>query len=447
MSDQRTVGVDYVRHIVEERRIKFIQLWFTDVLGIPRAFQITQAELATALEEGMTFDGSAIDGFSRIHEADVIALPDPTTFTILPSIPGTGRMFCDILNLDRTPFEGCPRNVLRRQLAKAHAQGYLVQAAPELEYFYVRRDPAGRPEPLDHGSYFELQLNDLGSELRREAVEQLEELGIPVKHAQHEDAPSQHEIDLAPDDALEMADAVITARLVVTQTARARNVIATFMPKPFEGVQGSGMHTHLALYEVHDQDRNALFDPEAPEGLSKRGRSFVAGLLHHARAITAVTNQWVNSYKRLVPGFEAPVHVAWARNNRSALVRVPSLEAASGDHFGVEYRAPDSATNPYLAFALMVGAGLRGIEEGYDLPEEVSENLFALDEADLRRRGIRPLPLTLAEALSELEASDLVREVLGNHVTTWLVRNKQDEWRTLARHVSDAERDRYLTLI
>ncbi|ACU53211.1 glutamine synthetase catalytic region [Acidimicrobium ferrooxidans DSM 10331] len=447
MPDQRSVGVDYVRHMAEDRRVKFIQLWFTDVLGIPRAFQITQAELATALDEGMTFDGSAIDGFSRIHEADVLAMPDPATFSVVPGLPSTARMFCDILNLDRTPFEGCPRNVLRRQIDRARQQGYLVHAAPELEYFYLRETTPGHWEPLDHGSYFELRLNDLGSELRREAVVVLEELGIPVKHSQHEDAPSQHEIDLAPDEVLQMADAVISARLVVTETARAKGITASFMPKPFEGLQGSGMHTHLALYDRHDEEHNAFFDPEAPDGLSRRARSFVAGLLRHAREITAVTNQWVNSYKRLVPGFEAPMHVAWARNNRSALVRVPSPEAARGEDTFVEYRAPDAGANPYLALALMVAAGLQGIEQGYELPPEVHDNLFTMPERELASLGIARLPQTLSEALEELEASPLVRSVLGDHVTEWFLRNKRDEWRASASQVSDAERARYLTLI
>lgn len=447
MPDQRSVGVDYVRHMAEDRRVKFIQLWFTDVLGIPRSFQITQAELATALDEGMTFDGSAIDGFSRIHEADVLAMPDPATFSVVPGLPSTARMFCDILNLDRTPFEGCPRNVLRRQIDRARHQGYLVHAAPELEYFYLREAAPGHWEPLDQGSYFELRLNDLGSELRREAVVVLEELGIPVKHSQHEDAPSQHEIDLAADEILQMADAVVSARLVITETARAKGITASFMPKPFEGLQGSGMHTHLALYDRHDEEHNAFFDPNAPDGLSRRARSFVAGLLRHAREITAVTNQWVNSYKRLVPGFEAPMHVAWARNNRSALVRVPSPEAARAEDTFVEYRAPDAGANPYLAFALMMAAGLEGIEQGYDLPPEVHDNLFTMPERELIALGIARLPQTLSEALEELEASPLVRSVLGDHVTEWFLRNKRDEWRASASQVSDAERARYLTLI
>jgi len=445
--DQREVGIDYVRHSVEERKVKFIQLWFTDVLGIPRSFQITQAELATALEEGMTFDGSAIDGFSRIHEADVIAMPDPTTFTMLPGLPNTARMVCDIVNLDRTPFEGCPRNVLRRQVQRARSQGYLVQAAPELEFFFLRERAPGEAEPLDQGSYFELRLNDVGSELCREAVEVLEELGVPVKHSQHEDAPSQHEIDLAPDEAIPMADAIVTARLVIAEAARARGLIASFMPKPFEGVQGSGMHTYLALFDRHEAERNAFWDPEAPDGLSERARAFVAGLLRHAREITAVTNQWVNSYKRLAPGFEAPMHVAWARNNRSALVRVPSAEARRADETFIEYRAPDAGTNPYLALALLIAAGLAGIEHHYELPAEVHENLFALSEGELRARGIDPLPRTLAEALEEFERSELVRTVLGDHVTEWFIRNKRDEWRQLAYHVSAVERARYLTLM
>ncbi|HLG91414.1 MAG TPA: glutamine synthetase family protein, partial [Acidimicrobiales bacterium] len=315
---------DYVLRTVEERGVRFIQMWFTDVLGTPKAFSITPAELDNALEEGMTFDGSAIDGFSRVQESDVLARPDPKTFQILPWREEDGpvaRVFCDIFNLDGSPFEGCPRHVLRRALEGALEKGYSFFVAPELEYFYFAdADPSHPPKPLDTGSYFELTVERLAGVLRKRTVLTLEDMGIPVEYAQHEDAPSQHEIDLRHTDALTMADNVMTVRLVVKETAAEHGVHASFMPKPLAGVQGSGMHTHCSLFEG---DVNAFYDPGDEHGLSKVAKGFIAGLLRHAPEITAVTNQWVNSYKRLVVGYEAPVYVSWARNNRSALVRVP----------------------------------------------------------------------------------------------------------------------------
>ncbi len=318
---------EYVLRTVEERGVRFVQLWFTDVLGIPKTFSITPAELENALDEGMTFDGSAIDGFSRVQESDVIACPDPKTFQILPFRTGNdstvARVFCDISNLDGTPFEGDPRHVLRRQLERAHDLGFSFFAAPELEYFYFA-DDGPKPRPLDHGSYFELTVADLATDLRKRTVLTLEEMGIPVEYAQHEDAPSQHEIDLRYTDALTMADTIMTVRLVVKEVAQERGVHATFMPKPLSGVQGSGMHTHFSLFA---NGTNAFYGPDDERGLSTVAKQFIAGLLEHASEITAVTNQWVNSYKRLVAGYEAPVTVSWAYNNRSALGAAPHREA------------------------------------------------------------------------------------------------------------------------
>src|SRR3984957_2527308 len=439
---------EYVLRTVEERAVRFVQLWFTDVLGTAKTFAITPAELENALEEGMTFDGSAIDGFSRVQESDVLARPDAKTFQILPWHPDeipVARVFCDIFNLDGTPFEGCPRHTLRRTLDRARAQGFTFFAAPEIEYFYFADgDPARIPVTLDSGSYFELTTNDLSGALRKRSVLTLEEMGIPVEHAQHEDAPSQHEIDLRYTDALTMADTVMTVRLVVKEMARQQGVHASFMPKPLAGVQGSGMHTHLSLFEG---DTNAFVDLSRPHGLSVLADQFIAGLLRHASEITAVTNQWVNSYKRLVSGYEAPIHVSWAHNNRSALVRVPVVKPGKTESTRIEYRAPDSACNPYLAFAVILAAGLRGIEEEYKLPDEANANLFDLTAEELAAGNIVHLPASLSEALSAMESSELLATTLGDHVFEWFIRNKREEWAGYKAHVSQFELDRYLPLL
>jgi glutamine synthetase len=455
---------EYVLRTVEERGIRFVQLWFTDVLGTPKTFSITPAELENALEEGMTFDGSAIDGFSRVQEADVLARPDAKTFQLLPwhshgpsGAQGAGaphidapagavaRVFCDIFDLDGTPFPGDPRHVLRRTLEHARQLGYTFYAAPEMEFFYFAdADPSHTPRTLDSGSYFELTVADRASDIRQRTVITLEEMGIPVEHAQHEDAPSQHEIDLRYTDALTMADTVMTVRLVVKEMARQQGVHASFMPKPLAGVQGSGMHTHLSLFEG---DTNAFVDLDRPHGLSEVAEQFIAGLLRHASEITAVTNQWVNSYKRLVSGYEAPIHVSWAHNNRSALVRVPVVKPGKTESTRIEYRAPDSACNPYLAFAVILAAGLRGIEEEYQLPEEANANLFDLTAEELAAGNIVHLPASLSEALSVMESSELLATTLGDHVFKWFIRNKREEWAGYKAHVSQFELDRYLPLL
>ncbi len=436
---------EYVLRTVEERGVRFIQMWFSDVLGVPKTFSITPAELENALGDGMTFDGSAIDGFSRVQESDVLARPDAKTFQILPWRTDEGpvaRVFCDVFNLDGSPFEGCPRHTLRRALDLARDRGFSFYAAPELEYFYFADSDTTRPpQPLDSGSYFELTVADLAGDLRKRTVLTLEDMGIPVEYAQHEDAPSQHEIDLRHTDALTMADTVMTVRLVVKETAQEKGVYASFMPKPLAGVQGSGMHTHCSLFEG---DSNAFHDPGDEHGLSKVAKGFIAGLLHHAPEITAVTNQWVNSYKRLVRGYEAPVHISWARNNRSALVRVPVTKKGKGESTRIEYRAPDPACNPYLTFALLLAAGMSGVQEGYDLPPEAAANLYAMTPEQLAAEGIRSLPTSLEEAVSVMERSELVAQTLGEHVFEWFIRNKRAEWAAYKTEVSQFELDRYL---
>ncbi len=436
---------DYVLRTVEERGVRFIQLWFTDVLGSPKAVNITPAELENALEEGMTFDGSAVDGFSRVQEAEMLARPDPRTFEILRHHDDivVARVFCDVLNLDGTAFDGDPRHVLRRALDRAREKGFSFFAAPEIEYFYFGdADPRKPLETLDNGSYFDLTVANPTSELRKRTILTLEDMGIPVEYSQHEDAPSQHEIDLRYTDAMTMADSIMTVRMIVKEIAQQRGVHATFMPKPLAGVQGSGMHTHFSLFEG---ETNAFHDPGDPHGLSKVARGFIAGLLRHAREITAVTNQWVNSYKRLVVGYEAPIYVAWARNNRSVVVNVPHAKKGKKDSTRIEFRAPDPACNPYLVFALVLSAGLKGIEESYELPAETPVNLYELTAEERMAEGITTLPGSLSEALEEMERSELVAETLNEHVFEWFLRNKREEWAAYKTQVTQFELDRYFS--
>jgi len=423
----------YVLRTVEERGVRFVQLWFTDVLGRHKAFHVTPAELEDALDQGMTFDGSAIDGFSRTTESDLLARPDLTTFQLLPWYEqgsGVARVFCDIVNIDGTVFDGCPRQQLRRVLDAARAKGFTFFVAPEIEYFYFTDlDPTFGPVPIDQGSYFDLLPDDTGSQLRRQTVLTLEEMGIGVEHAQHEDAPGQHEIDLRYTDALTMADTVMSLRYVVKELARQSGVAASFMPKPLINVQGSGMHTHLSLWR---DDKNA-FIGEHTYGLSDLATKFIAGLVRHAPEITAVTNQWVNSYKRLVPGAEAPVGAGWAHYDAAALVRVPSVKPGRIDSTRVEYRAPDSAANPYLAFAVILAAGLRGVTGNYALPRE--GELMA------------PLPQSLDDAVDLMESSTLMHETLGSHLVEWFLRNKRAEWDAYRGQVTPFELERYLPLL
>jgi glutamine synthetase len=423
----------YVLRTVEERGIRFVQLWFTDVLGRHKAFHVTPAELEDALDQGMTFDGSAIDGFSRTTESDLLARPDLTTFQLLPWYEqgeGVARVFCDIVNIDGTAFDGCPRQQLRRVLDNARAQGYTFFVAPEMEFFYFESlDPLTGPVPIDHGSYFDLSPDDTASQLRRHTVLTLEEMGIGVEHAQHEDAPGQHEIDLRYTDALTMADTVMSVRHVVKELARQYGVAASFMPKPLIGVQGSGMHTHLSLW----RDEKNAFIGEHTYGLSDLAAKFIAGLVKHAPEITAVTNQWVNSYKRLVPGSEAPVGAEWAHYDAAALVRVPSVKPGRIDSTRIEYRSPDSAANPYLAFAVILAAGLRGVMGNYELPKE--------------GKRTAALPQSLSEALNLMEKSTLMHETLGGHLVEWFLRNKRAEWDGYRSQVTPFELESYLPLL
>jgi glutamine synthetase len=434
---------DYVLRRVEERGIRIVRLWFTDVQGQLKSFAISPAELEPAFEDGMVFDGSSIDGFSRIREEDMLARPDPTTFELMRwgnNDENAARMFCDIQRADGTPFPGDSRHVLRRVMEQARVKGFTFFAAPEMEYFLFEQNRNGIPIPLDKGSYFDLTTADIANDIRRHTLSSLEAMGISVEYSFHEDAPSQHEIDLRYTDALMMADNVMTFRLIVREIALEHGVHATFMPKPLAGEQGSGMHTHLSLFR---DGKNAFYDPNSPDGLSETAKHFVAGLLHHAREITAITNQLVNSYKRLITGYEAPVNVSWARSNRAALIRVPTPRTGSGgDSTRIEYRAPDPACNPYLAFAVILAAGMKGIEMGYELPLEAPPSMTGYTE----HGGLidqDQLPQSLSEALDEMEKSELVRETLGEHLFGWFLRNKRLEWAEYKTQVTPFELDRY----
>jgi len=426
---------DYVMRTVEERGVRFVRLWFVDVLGMLKSIAIPVTELETVLEDGVGLDGSALEGGARLAERDVIAYPDPRTFQVLPWHPTSiaARMLCDVRLPDGTPFPGDSRHALRRVLTQAAEIGLTMQVGAEIEFFLFEEetDPSKPPVPLDRGTYFDLTPLDDGSDFRRRTIEYLEQMGIPVKASHHEVAPSQHEIKLAHTDALSMADAVTTFKLAVKEVAREQDVFATFMPKPLEHESGSGMHVHLSLFEG---ERNVFFDPE--EGpLSATGRAFLAGVLAHARELTAVTNQWVNSYKRLAGGFEAPEYVSWTRHARSALVRVPSSRPDREAAARIELRSPDSACNPYLCFALVLAAGLRGIERGYQLGGETGDEPLP---------GARALPEDLREAVTLFESSELVREVLGDRMCDWYVRNKRREWDEYRKTVTEFERSRYL---
>ncbi len=434
-----------VSRIVKEKKLAFIQFWFTDVLGQLKSFSITPSELAEAFEEGMGFDGSSIQGFARIEESDMVAVPDPTTFQLLawrPHEQPVGRMFCDILTPDRQPYEGDPRYVLKRMLSRAADKGYTYFVGPELEYFYFKSD--SEPAIIDRGGYFDITPLDRANDLRRDTIFALQQMGIQVEYSHHEVAPSQHEIDLRYDEALRMADKTQTYRVTVKEIARMAGVYATFMPKPLFGENGSGMHTHQSLFKG---DANVFFDAKDPAGLSKEAKSYVAGILRHAREIIAVTNQWVNSYKRLVPGYEAPVYISWARRNRSTMVRVPMYKPGKEKATRIEFRAPDPACNPYLAFAVMLAAGLEGMEKGYELPDPVEEDIFLMSEEKRNERGILTLPGSLNEAIKECEQSDLVRKTLGDHIFSKFIENKRIEWDNYRTQVNVYEIQRYLPMI
>jgi len=442
----REEGKEYVLKRAKEHDVKFIRLWFTDILGMLKSFTITVEELDRALEDGMGFDGSSIEGFARIDESDMVALPEPDTFQLLPWRPrehrAAARMFCDILRPGGEPFEGDPRYILKKNLRRAADMGYTFYVGPELEYFYFQ-DSSGT-EPLDAGGYFDMTPLDAATDLRRETVLTLEEMGIGIEYSHHEVAASQHEIDMRYTDALTMADNVMTYRLVVKQVALNHGVYATFMPKPVFGINGSGMHVHQSLFKG---DRNAFFDKDDGYYLSKVAKGYIAGLLKHAPEITSVTSQWVNSYKRLVPGYEAPVYLSWARRNRSDLIRVPEYRPGREKSTRVEFRSPDPACNPYLAFSVMLAAGLEGIEKGYEVPDPVEENVYEMTEEERKKRGIGTLPASLLEAIQLTEKSDLVRRALGDHVFDAFIRNKKIEWDQYRSQVTDYELSRYLPIL
>jgi glutamine synthetase len=436
---------EYVLRLAKEHDVRFIRLWFTDILGFLKSFAITIDELEQALEEGMGFDGSAIEGFARIDESDMLAVPDPNTFCLLPWRPkenAVARMFCDVYLPGGKPFEGDPRFVLKRNLAQASQQGYTFYVGPELEFFVFKSAEA--PVPIDTGGYFDLTPLDAASDLRRDIILAMEEMGIGIEYSHHEAAPSQHEIDFRYTDALTMADNVMTYRLVVKEIAFKHGVYATFMPKPLAGHNGSGMHVNMSLFQG---ERNAFFDAKDRLHLSKTARHFLAGILRYAPEMTLVLNQWVNSYKRLVPGYEAPVYVTWAQHNRSDLVRIPMYKPGKASSSRIELRSPDPACNPYLAFSVMLAAGLEGIEKKYDLPSPTEENVFALSETERTRRGIGMLPGSLGEAIALAEGSKLLRRALGEHVFQSFLKNKKIEYDTFRKTLTDYELKTYLPLL
>ncbi|MEO6943168.1 MAG: glutamine synthetase family protein [Lacisediminihabitans sp.] len=432
---------DFVLRTIEERGIKFVRLWFTDVIGTLKSVAIAPAEVEGAFSEGIGFDGSAIEGLTRSFEADVLAHPDPTTFQILPwrdEIDPTARMFCDIMTPDGQPAVADPRNVLKRTLAKAAELGFTFYTHPEVEFYLLKSSQYGveGPQPVDSAGYFDNVPGGTAHDFRRRSVRMLEDLGISVEFSHHEAGPGQNEIDLRYADALTTADNIMTFRTVVKEVAIEQGVYATFMPKPLSAHPGSGMHTHMSLFEG---DSNAFFEAGAEYQLSKIGRQFIAGLLKHAPEITAVTNQFVNSYKRLWGGDEAPSFITWGHNNRSALIRVPLYKPSKGQSARVEYRAIDSAANPYLAFSLMLAAGLRGIEEAYELPAEAENNVWSLSDAERRALGYSALPSSLDHAVSLMEGSELVASTLGEQVFNYVLLNKRQEWKEYRAQVTPYE--------
>ncbi len=438
-------NADDVLKAVKDYNVSFVQFWFIDVLGTLKSFQITPRELESAFEEGMGFDGSSITGFTKIQESDMLAFPDPTTFQLVawrPSDRPVARLFCDIRNPDGTPFLSDPRYVLRRMLKKAEDLGYDYFVGPELEFFLFANSSS--PITLDVGGYFDAPPLDLANDVRRDIIFALESMGIAVEYSHHEVAPSQHEIDLRYAECMSMADIATTYRVVVKEVARKHGCYATFMPKPLFGENGSGMHVHQSLFKGA---KNAFFDESSPNHMSKEGRSFIAGLLKHAKEFVCVTNQWVNSYKRLVPGYEAPVYIAWAQRNRSALVRVPMYKPGKEAATRVELRSPDPACNLYLAFAVMLGAGLKGIEEGYELSPAVEDNIFSMTNEEMAARGIDALPGSLNEAVATLESSELMKDVLGEQLHAALVENKKEEWDNYRMQITEYELERYLPFL
>ncbi|MGA1841936.1 MAG: glutamine synthetase family protein [bacterium] len=441
-----TKSKDEILKIVKERDVKFIRLWFTDILGQVKSFSITESELEGALENGMGFDGSSITGYQSIEESDMIAMPDPNTFQLLPWRPkekAVARMICDILTPDKKPYEGDPRYVLKRALQRAKDLGYdHYYLGPELEFFYFKSDQA--TDILDKGGYFDLTTLDVASDLRRDTVLALEAMGIPIEYSHHEVGPSQHEIDMRYTDALKMADNVITYRIVVKEIAQKYGYYATFMPKPLFGENGSGMHTHQSLFKG---DKNAFFDKNDKYHLSPEAKGFIAGQLKHAKEMSSVFAQWINSYKRLVPGYEAPVYIAWSKRNRSALIRVPMYHPGMEKATRAELRCPDPACNPYLTFAAMLHTGLEGIEKKYPLPEPMEKNLYHLLPEERREAGVDSLPDSLGEAISITANSDLMKNILGEHVFSRFIALKRNEWEDYRIQLTQYELNKLLSIL
>jgi len=443
--ERKKMTKDDVMKLVKENDVKFIRLWFADITGQMKGFAITVEELEGALQNGMGFDGSSINGFARIDESDMVAMPDPSTFSILPYRPkekAVAGMLCDILNPDRTPYEGDSRYILKKELEKIGKKGYTFYVGPELEFFIFKNDRA--TEILDEGGYFDITTLDAGNEVRREVILTLEEMGIDVEYSHHEVAPSQHEIDLRYKDGLTMADTVMVYRMVVKEIAQMKGLYATFMPKPIYGVNGSGMHTHQSLFKG---DKNIFFDGKDRNYLSEEAKYYIAGIMRHIKEITLICNQWVNSYKRLVVGYEAPVYICWARRNRSALVRVPMYQPGKEKATRIELRSPDPACNPYLAFACMVAAGMKGIEKKYPLSEPLERDVYHLSEEEMKKLGIECLPGSLIEAIEIAEKSELLKEVLGEHIFNNLIAAKKIEWDEYRKRVHDYEISTYLPLL
>ncbi|MEP9383026.1 glutamine synthetase family protein [Nocardioides sp. KR10-350] len=440
---------DFVLRALEERDVRFVRLWFTDVLGFLKSVAVAPAELEAAFAEGIGFDGSAIEGFARVTESDMLALPDPSTFQLLPwrsQGPATARMFCDIVMPDGSPSYADPRYVLKRTLSRAAEKGFTFYTHPEIEFYLFKDEPKDGlpPVPVDSSGYFDHTAQSMGADFRREAINYLEAMGISVEFSHHEGGPGQQEIDLRYADALSTADNIMTFRTVIREVALSQDIWASFMPKPFTEFPGSGMHTHLSLFEG---DANAFYEAGAEYQLSKTGRQFIAGVLHHASELSVVTNQWVNSYKRMLGGGEAPSYICWGHNNRSAMVRVPMYKPLKGQSTRIEVRTIDAACNPYLAFAVVLAAGMKGVDEGYDLPREAEDDVWSLTDRERKSLGIDPLPETLDEAIEVAESSELLAETLGEHVFDFFLRNKRQEWADYRGQVSAFERDRMLPVL
>ena len=441
---------DFVLRALEERDVRFVRLWFTDVLGFLKSVAVAPAELEGAFAEGIGFDGSAIEGFARVYEADMLLLPDPSTFQILPwrggEGPATARMFCDVVMPDGSPSYSDPRYVLKRTLAKAAEKGFTFYTHPEIEFYLFKDTPQAGvdPVPVDHSGFFDHTAQSHGSDFRREAITMLEAMGISVEFSHHEGGPGQQEIDLRYADALSTADNIMTFRTVIREVALSQGIWASFMPKPFTTHPGSGMHTHVSLFEG---DQNAFYEAGAEYQLSQTGRRFIAGILRHAPEISVVTNQWVNSYKRMMFGGEAPSYICWGHNNRSAMVRVPMYKPLKGNSTRVELRTIDAACNPYLAFAAVLAAGMKGIDEGYELPREAEDDVWNLTERERKSLGIAPLPKNLNEAIEVAESSELLADTLGENVFEFFLRNKRAEWDEYRGQVSVFERDQMLPVI